>query len=368
MNQASLSQLLIARVLARPLVAGLAACLPPGAMFSFFRKDDCEKYYKFGKTLGSGSFATVKLATCKADNEKWAVKIINKRALGPEDTEALQSEVDILKSVAKHENIVHLKENFETGDKFYMVMEVCRGGELFDRIVAEEHYSEKKAAHVVRAVASALHFIHQHNIVHRDLKPENLLYKEVDTEEIKLADFGLAHILEPQTALTTACGTPGYVAPEILMGHGYDKEVDLWSLGVITYILLCGFPPFYDDNQSELFNTIRKGRYHYPSPYWDEVSSEAKDVIDNLLKLDPTVRWTAQQVLDNPWVASEAGDKPLVHFKENMTRYNARRKFRAGIMSLQVLNFMAKGGGVSLADMVEKSAAIAAGDPPAEAK
>ena len=274
-------------------------------MFSFFRKDDCEKYYKFGKTLGSGSFATVKLATCKADNEKWAVKIINKRALGPEDTEALQSEVDILKSVAKHENIVHLKENFETGDKFYMVMEVCRGGELFDRIVAEEHYSEKKAAHVVRAVASALHFIHQHNIVHRDLKPENLLYKEVDTEEIKLADFGLAHILEPQTALTTACGTPGYVAPEILMGHGYDKEVDLWSLGVITYILLCGFPPFYDDNQSELFNTIRKGRYHYPSPYWDEVSSEAKDVIDNLLKLDPTVRWTAQQVLDNPWVASE---------------------------------------------------------------
>ena len=105
--------------------------------------------------------------------------------------------------------------------------------------------------------------------------------------------------------MDTQCGTPGYVAPEILMGHGYDKEVDLWSLGVITYILLCGFPPFYDDNQSELFNTIRKGKYHYPSPYWDEVSSDARNVIDNLLKLDPRVRWTAEQVLENPWVASE---------------------------------------------------------------
>lgn len=325
------------------------------AIKGFFNKDECEKYYKFGKTLGSGSFATVKLATCKADGEKWAVKIINKRVLGPEDTEALQTEVDVLKNIS-HPNIVVLKENFETSDKFYMVMEVCKGGELFDRIVQEEHYSEKKAAHVVMSVASALAHIHSKNIVHRDLKPENLLYKDQACQEVKLADFGLAHILEPQTALTTACGTPGYVAPEILLGHGYDKEVDIWSLGVITYILLCGFPPFYDDNQSLLFEAIRRGKYDYPSPYWDDVSDEAKGVIDKMLVLSPKDRYTAQDVADDPWVKQELKDEKhashLTHFKENMTRYNARRKFRAGIMSLQVLNFMSKGGGVSLAEMV----------------
>ncbi|CAM9578996.1 unnamed protein product, partial [Phaeothamnion confervicola] len=216
---------------------------------SVFRKDPCQKYYSLTRSLGQGSFATVKLAICKSDNSKWAVKVIKKTSLTAEDEEALQSEVDILQRL-DHPNVVKLKEVFDCNQNFYMVMELCTGGELFDRIVSKEHYTENEARNCIKNIVAAIRYCHENNIVHRDLKPENLLYSDHDESKavLKLADFGLAKLLNDETLMHTACGTPGYVAPEILKGEGYGKAVDMWSIGVISYILLCGFPPFYDES------------------------------------------------------------------------------------------------------------------------
>ncbi|GMI02472.1 hypothetical protein TrVE_jg11965 [Triparma verrucosa] len=307
----------------------------------FYKQDECETFYKMGKILGQGSFATVKLATNKKDGTKWAIKVIQKKNLGPEDDAALKSEVEVLQSV-KHENIVFLNEIFDTKQNLYMVMEVCAGGELFDRITEKDHYSENEARFALRQIAMALEYCHERNIVHRDLKPENLLYGD-DTEEatLKLADFGLAKLLDNETMLHAQCGTPGYVAPEIVNNDLYGVKVDMWSLGVIAYILFCGFPPFYDDNNQALFRSIKKGQYEYPSPFWDEVSDTAKDLIDKLLVLNPEKRYSAKEVLAHPFMTNTAAStRNLSHFKKCMVSYNARRKFRAGIMSLQAISAM----------------------------
>lgn len=179
----------------------------------------------------------MKSAVSKADNSHWAVKCIDKASLSAEDEEALRVEVEVLQLV-DHANIVKLKEVFDCQKTFYMVMEEMSGGELFDRIVEKEKYSEKEASLVVEKLARALLYCHAKGIAHRDLKPENLLYQSTDPDaEIKIADFGLAKLVKGDSLMQTACGTPGYVAPEILEGRPYGAEVDMWSLGVITYIL-----------------------------------------------------------------------------------------------------------------------------------
>ncbi|KAF1318650.1 Camk/camk1 protein kinase, partial [Globisporangium splendens] len=328
----------------------------------FYKKDECSKYYKLGKTLGTGSFATVKSAISKADNSRWAVKCIDKASLAAEDEEALRVEVEVLQLV-QHPNIVRLREVFDCQKTFYMVMEEMSGGELFDRIVEKEKYSEKKkylekeASSVVKNLAGALLYCHDKGIAHRDLKPENLLYRCTDEDaEIKIADFGLAKLVKGDSLMQTACGTPGYVAPEILEGRPYGAEVDLWSLGVIAYILLCGFPPFYDENNAALFASIKSGVFDYPSPYWDCVSSSAKDLISRLLVVDPKKRYTAQNVLDHPWISEihNVSDEALPHFTTEMKRYNARRRFRAGIMAAKAIS------GLSVHSVKKKSSIDAA--------
>jgi len=367
------------QLLLTPLLAHFHDVNPGGLRTGQYRTEPCEDFYSFGRTLGKGSFATVKIATCKADKSKWAVKIIDKHALNDEDKEALQVECDTMMKV-DHNNIVRLKEVYDNKAKFYMILEICAGGELFDRIVEVEHYTENEARHTFSQMTEAVGHCHKVNIVHRDLKPENLLYEgPAPNMTLKLADFGLAQIVTPMKHLHTACGTPGYVAPEILKGKEYGAEVgerrseerkpergdsksiippsyimndlslvaspiaDMWSLGVILYILICGFPPFYEEHTPELFKIIKRGEYDFPSPYWDDVSESAKDLIKKLLVVDPKERYTASQVFEHPWMAPENKDKegnPLVHFIGNMKRYNAKRKFKGAIEGVMMANMM----------------------------
>lgn len=189
------------------------------------------------------------------------------------------------------------------------------GGELFDKIVELGAYTEADAALLVGRMVRAIDYLHGMGIVHRDLKPENLLLKNPDDiSEVKLADFGLSKIVSTGATaamMQTACGTPGYVAPEVLTADGYDKEVDLWSIGVITYILLCGFPPFYNEHLPMLFEQIMKADYDYPADYWEDISDTAKNFIDRLLVVDPARRMTTKQALEHPWLLGQAPDKKL---------------------------------------------------------
>lgn len=257
--------------------------------------------YDIGEEIGSGAFSTVHLANRKADGSTYAVKIINKKNV-QQDLHRLAIEMDILKSV-NHPNIIRLQDLYETPEFLYIVTELVTGGELFDRIVSKGSYSERDAAQLTRKLIEALEYLHSKDIAHRDLKPENLLLasKENDTE-VKLADFGLSKIVGTEVMMQTACGTPGYVAPEVLKAQGYGVEVDMWSAGVICYILLCGFPPFYHEKIPLLFESIMRADYDYPAEYWDHISDDAIDFIDSLLVVDPSVRLTATQALQHKWL------------------------------------------------------------------
>lgn len=230
------------------------------------------------------------------------------------------------------QNIVDLIDVYETEQRVYLVMELLTGGELFDRIVNKypNGYSEVVAAELCKKIVNSVKYLHSLGIVHRDLKPENLLYaSESNDSDIKITDFGLAKIANGEFLLKTACGTPNYVAPEVLLNEGYDSSVDMWSIGVILYILLCGFPPFYSENTPELFEQIINGSYDFPSPYWDKVSSSAKDLVTKLLQVDPKRRFTPEQVLSHPWIKNLSTSKD--HRPEiinQLKKFNAKRKFK----------------------------------------
>jgi len=231
---------------------------------------------------------------------------------------------------------------------YYLVTEIMEGGELFDRIVEKEYYNEREARDLVQLLIEAMAYIHDNNVVHRDLKPENLLLTDkTDNASIKIADFGFAKRLDfdNDNSLNTACGTPGYVAPEILERQRYGKAVDMWSIGVITYILLCGYPPFHDQHQAQLFRKIRKGEFEFDSPYWDDVSDEARDLISKMLTVNPTKRISAFQALEHPWILGDSetlGARNLAGTLVELKKFNARRKFRAGVKTVTALNRMQK--------------------------
>merc|ERR1719487_1507833 len=217
-----------------------------------------------------------------------------------------------------------------------LVMELVTGGELFDRIVAKGSYTEKDAAGVIMQLCDALKYMHEKKIVHRDLKPENILYSTTDEDSpIKVADFGLARVISNKEMMKTACGTPGYVAPEVLKNKGYDSgAVDMWSTGVILYILLCGFPPFYEEELPALFEQILHARYDFPSPWWDNISKDAKDLVTKLLELDPTTRLTAAQVMAHVWCSGNASSAPLADAHKSLKRYNAARKLKKAALGI----------------------------------
>jgi calcium/calmodulin-dependent protein kinase-4 len=310
----------------------------------FFKKSDITKLYEIGDELGSGNFAKVKKAKRKAktaDVEKEvggkkkvvlkagadvAIKIIDKAKV--EDMQDIQREIEIMNMV-DHPNVINLFEIFDEPKKMNLVLELVTGGELFDRIVAKGNYSEKDAATCMSQLCQALDYLHTKKIVHRDLKPENLLYASpADDANLKVADFGLARMLTAGDMMKTACGTPGYVAPEILKNKGYDSgAVDMWSAGVILYILLCGFPPFYEEELPALFDQILHARYDFPSPWWDNISADGKDLVKKLLELDVKKRLTAAQVLAHPWMGA-APTVALDGAQKALKKYNASRKLK----------------------------------------
>lgn len=301
-------------------------------------------FYSLGKVIGSGSYSVVREGVHKHSKEKFAIKCIKRSELTEEDDEAIMTEVAILQQM-HHPNIMTLREFFVEPEYYYLVTEFVSGGELFDRIVEKTFYSEKEARDLVKILLGAIKYCHDKDVVHRDLKPENLLLMSADDDaSIKLADFGFAKtVTKDDAGLVTTCGTPGYVAPEILEGAPYGKPVDVWSIGVITYILLAGYPPFHDDSQPILFRKIRKGKYQYDSPYWDNVSDDAKDFISRMLVVDPKNRATATELLEHRWIVdSEVATVPLTSALTELRRFHARKKFKAAVHSVQATISMNK--------------------------
>jgi len=254
--------------------------------------------------IGHGHYGVVRKCRNRETKHIYAVKSIKKSKVGRIDS--LKREVQILRAV-DHPNIIKLYDIYEDDKFLHLVMELCEGGELFDRIIAktqssEGHYSEADCARLVQKITRAINYCHTiHNICHRDLKPENFIFKtKEENSELKIIDFGLSRYEDVGIEMTTRVGTPYYIAPEVL-NRRYDKSCDLWSIGVIMYILICGYPPFYGDTDAEIFASVKKGEFNFPSPEWDTISTLAKTLIQSLLSKEPSARPTAQQVLQHEW-------------------------------------------------------------------
>eukprot|EP00903_Cladosiphon_okamuranus_P010945 g10337.t1 len=305
--------------------------------------------YQLGEIIGEGAFSQVRSATVTKPGQhkglQVAVKCIDRNNLPREDEEDLLEEVRILRSL-KHPNVIDIYQFFKDDPNMYYVsIEYMRGGELFDRIVQKAYYNEKEARDLCRILLDAVRYCHDLGIVHRDLKPENLLLtSQHDDANVKLADFGFARSIM-NGFVSTQCGTPGYVAPEILRAESYGTSVDMWSIGVIIYILLGGYPPFHDENQTRLFRKIKAGNFKFHPEYWQSISNEAKDLIRRLLTVDPKRRLTAAQAVTHPWLLSKDADLLNHNLGVNLEQlklFNARRKLRAAIKSVLATQKLAK--------------------------
>ncbi|KAL6893148.1 calmodulin-dependent protein kinase [Trichoderma longibrachiatum] len=300
--------------------------------------------YKVGKTLGAGSYSVVKECVHIDTGRYYAAKVINKRLMAGRE-HMVRNEIAVLKKVSMgHQNILTLVDYFETMNNLYLVTDLALGGELFDRICRKGSYYESDAADLIRATLSAVAYLHDHGIVHRDLKPENLLFRTPeDNADLLIADFGLSRIMDEEQfhVLTTTCGTPGYMAPEIFKKTGHGKPVDLWAIGVITYFLLCGYTPFDRDSDFEEMQAILNADYSFtPVEYWRGVSSSAKDFIRRCLTIDQDKRITAHEALQHAFVAGlapsdGAGENLLPTIKKN---FNARRTLHAAIDTVRAIN------------------------------
>ncbi|XP_018112735.1 serine/threonine-protein kinase 33 isoform X2 [Xenopus laevis] len=281
------------------------------------RMDDeaaIQQIYTFGEKLGEGNFGVVIEATHKETATKWAMKKVNREKAGSSAVKLLEREVSILKKV-KHEHIIHLEEVFETPKRMYLVTELCEGGELREILHRKKFLSETETRHVIRSLGSAIAYLHRKGIVHRDLKLENILVKSIDGADnkdmilnIKVTDFGLSVQkggVGSENMLQSTCGTPIYMAPEVINDHEYSQQCDIWSTGVIMYMLLSGNPPFLGPSEEKLFEQIKRGELKFSGAVWQTISNAAKDVLRLLLKVDPAHRITANELLDNPWITGE---------------------------------------------------------------
>ncbi|XP_033973722.1 calcium/calmodulin-dependent protein kinase (CaM kinase) II beta 1 isoform X4 [Trematomus bernacchii] len=300
--------------------------------------DECQLY----EELGKGAFSVVRRCVKLCTGQEYAAKIINTKKLSARDHQKLEREARICR-LLKHSNIVRLHDSISEEGFHYLLFDLVTGGELFEDIVAREYYSEADASHCIHQILDSVHHIHQHDIVHRDLKPENLLLaSKCKNAAVKLADFGLAiEVQGEQQAWFGFAGTPGYLSPEVLRKEAYGKPVDIWACGVILYILLVGYPPFWDEDQHKLYQQIKAGAYDFPSPEWDTVTPEAKNLINQMLTINPAKRITAQEALKHPWVCQRSTVASMMHRQETvecLKKFNARRKLKGAILTTMLVS------------------------------
>uniref|UniRef100_A0A8C8GAJ5 calcium/calmodulin-dependent protein kinase n=1 Tax=Oncorhynchus tshawytscha TaxID=74940 RepID=A0A8C8GAJ5_ONCTS len=297
--------------------------------------------YQLYEELGKGAFSVVRRCVKKSNGQEFAAKIINTKKLSARDHQKLEREARICR-LLKHPNIVRLHESISEEGFHYLVFDLVTGGELFEDIVAREYYSEADASQCINQILESVHHMHQHDIVHRDLKPENLLLaSKLKGAAVKLADFGLAiEVQGDEQAWFGFAGTPGYLSPEVLRKDPYGKPVDIWACGVVLYILLVGYPPFWDEDQHKLYQQIKAGAYDFPSPEWDTVTPEAKNLINQMLTINPTKRITADQALKHPWVCQRSTVASMMHRQETvecLRKFNARRKLKGAILTTMLV-------------------------------
>ncbi|XP_048841454.1 calcium/calmodulin-dependent protein kinase type II subunit beta isoform X1 [Brienomyrus brachyistius] len=298
--------------------------------------------YQLYEELGKGAFSVVRRCVKLCVGQEYAAKIINTKKLSARDHQKLEREARICR-LLKHPNIVRLHDSISEEGFHYLIFDLVTGGELFEDIVAREYYSEADASHCIQQILEAVLHCHQMGVVHRDLKPENLLLaSKCKNAAVKLADFGLAiEVQGDQQAWFGFAGTPGYLSPEVLRKEAYGKPVDIWACGVILYILLVGYPPFWDEDQHKLYQQIKAGAYDFPSPEWDTVTPEAKNLINQMLTINPAKRITAQEALKHPWVCQRSTVASMMHRQETvecLKKFNARRKLKGAILTTMLVS------------------------------
>ncbi len=307
---------------------------------SYAQKTD----YIFGRTLGAGTFGIVRQARRISTKEEVAIKIVMKKALKGNE-KVFYEELGLLQK-CKHPNIVGFRDWFESKDKFYIVTQLATGGELFDRIVKEGKFTESDAVIVIVQILKAVSYLHDElNIVHRDLKPENLIYITEDpNSQLVLADFGIAkELLTPDEVLTSAAGSFGYCAPEVLMGTGHGKPCDIWSLGVIAFTLLVGYSPFRSENVNDFLQEVQNDPVVvFHKQYWKNISQYAKDFIKSCLTVDPKKRPSAKQLLSDPWITANSDVYATDDLAPQIRQFNAKKKFKQAVEIVKLNNRIKK--------------------------
>jgi serine/threonine protein kinase len=300
--------------------------------------------FEMGDKLGAGHYAEVFLCRDRQSGAKYAVKVIDKSRTTTKQVGDFLGEVSILREL-NHEHCLKLEGCYDEGQRVFVVLELITGGELFQKICAERHFSERKAAAMMHDIFSGVAYLHSKGIIHRDLKPENLLLTSAaEDANIKIVDFGFAEKCGNENKLTKCCGTPLYIAPEVLnaglykTGPPYGLPADMWGLGVILYVLLCGYPPFRAKTQNDQFKKVVAGKYDFPeNKVWGNISAEAKDLVSRLIVLDPALRLTAEQCLKHPWMKTNV-DANLAATVENIKVFNAGITWKRGIYGVEALN------------------------------
>ena len=312
--------------------------------FVFYKKTKINDEYKFGETLGEGSFGTVRRAVHKQTGQERAIKIFKKRQ---QDERKLLLEVNILSKLT-HPNIMEIYEFYEDKANFYIVSELCKGGELFDKITEKGCFKEAEACPIMLQIVSAICYSHSNRIVHRDIKPENIMLEKTNNDNllIKLIDWGGARYFSKNKKMSTIKGTPYYIAPEVLK-EVYDEKCDIWSIGVIFYVLLCGYPPFNGDTDIEIMQNVQRGQFFFPEEEWDVISPEAKDLIRKMLTYDPAKRISAKDILLHPWFSHYEEkikqDKSVAKSAfENMKRFKRNKKFEHATIGFIVNQLVSK--------------------------